>query len=851
MASPKRDRTRLLLGFTARDGTALKLSPARRAALKGLGLVVDEGGLGKPPGAVQHTWRHLWVRDARRRAISDQRMAALSATLGSSLSWTASVVRTPGARGGELGAFLPDSLLVAARPGADRDRVARVLSAEGWSEDARKSRYLGRWRFFTADNPGWRNAAEVAALLREKQGDLVAEVRVEFLGHASALQFDPNDPFYSRQWALPRIDAPRAWDIAKGAGVVVAIIDSGCDLVHPQLRFAGPGINLDTGAGDASPVYPIVLPDEAKLAHGTGVAGVIGARLNDFNGIAGLAGECTLLPLATSTFTNAAIAMGVRYAWENGARVINMSFEVTGWEFEGSPLQEAIEDAAAAGIVLCGASGNGNARHLITPARHPAVIACGASNNTDRRWEEPPMPSRPRQGSNYEDTVFLGQPVGVAVVAPGRDILTTDISGTGGVTRFPSPSGDQMFFNATSAATPHVSAVAALLLSRYPTIAADAAAIRRIIKRTADKVGGYAYADVPGYPEGSRHPEMGFGRLNAFRALDLGDVMIADWPGDDGIEPSTPPGGDFWSSSDLVIRPGDDGIFEPADPLLASVLVRGRDHTVTMRVRNLGPADARNVHVEARITPWVGLEFAHPSDWTEDNPLHLRLAPVLADFDLLSANPGENTAIARFTLTAAQADIAAGWGPMGWHPCALGVVTSDNDYAFQSSAAGSRLQLLRNNLVQRNLTVMSGPATRSLRFSFVVGHPASPDRTIELVVETGRAALDGKVQLVIDDDGAAFPVLKRAQGFAAGRLLVGKIAGGKLSTIGKRRVVTLERSRLSVQLTAPRAGRFAVHLALTLPRDAKPNERFTLSVAQRSQRRGTVGGAKFVYVVEK
>ncbi len=844
MATSTRDRSRLLLGFEVPAGTTFTVSAGLRVKLGKLGLVIDDGDNGQPPGSVQHTWRHVWVRDAKRRAISDQRIEAIPVALGSSLSWTAPVVRTPLAEGNELGAFLPDVLLVAPRAAGDSGRVARLLSAEGWSEYVEKSRYLGRWRYFTTEHADEENTARVATELLQKHGDLIAEVRREFLGHKSALQFDTSDPLYRFQWALPRVDAARAWDISKGEGIVVAVIDSGCELWHTQLRFAERGLNLDTGTGEGSPVPASFMPDSGKLAHGTAVAGIVGATLDDYFGIAGLAGKCSILPLAASAFTHAAVTAGIRYAIEHGAHVINMSIEVPGIGFEGSPLQEAIEEAAAAGIVMCASSGNGNARFLILPARHPAVIACGASDRADRRWEEPPVPPRPRQGSNYEDTVFLGQPVGVAVVAPGRDIYTTDMTGPGGAVDLPSPDGDQLYFAATSAATPHVSAVAALLLSRYPTLGVED--IRRIITRTAEKVGGYAYADVAGYPAGTRFVEMGYGRLNAFRALDLGDVMVADWPGDDGIEPSTPPGGDFWSSSDLVIRPGDDGVFEPTDPLAASVLVRGRDHSVYIRVRNLGPAEARNVRIEARITPWVGLEFAYPSDWTEDNPLHLRPTPVEADFPLI---PVGGSVIARFTLTAAQVDIAAGWGPMGWHPCALGVVTSDNDYAFQTSATGARLQMLRNNLVQRNLTVMSGPSTRSLRFPFIIGHPAAKERTIELVVEGGRAARDGKLQLVIDDSGSAFPVLKRAQGFASGPLKVGKISGGKLTLVGKRRIVTLSAARSSVQLTLPQSGRYALHLMLKLPRDAKPAEHFTLSVAQRSARRGIVGGAKFVYAV--
>jgi hypothetical protein len=421
------------------------------------------------------------------------------------------------------------------------------------------------------------------------------------------------------------------------------------------------------------------------------------------------------------------------------------------------------------------------------------------------------------------------------------NIFSTDLIGSQGVNPGASPYGDYGYFHATSAATPHVSGLAAMILSREPSLSGPA--VRRIIERTAQRVGGYAYHDVAGYPSGTRHIEMGYGRIHAFRGADLGDVMIADWPSDDGVEPSTPPGGVYWRTSDLVIRPTDDGVFDPADPDAASVLERGRDHTIYARVRNLGPAEARNVHVEVRVTPWVGTEFVYPTDWTIDDPLHLRPTPVEVDFAAMA--PGSAPALARFTLTAAQVEVAAGWGARPWHPCLLGVVTADNDYAFAAASGGPALQTARNNLAQRNLTV-AGREMRSADWPFVIGHPEDRERTMELVIDAGRIALDGRVQLVLDDDGKAFPILTRAQGWGGGRIDLVKVDAGQPSAAGARRTITMTGPRMIVRLALSRPGRYPLRLSVRRPGRVTGAERFTISVAQRSPRRGVVGGASLV-----
>jgi hypothetical protein len=332
---------------------------------------------------------------------------------------------------------------------------------------------------------------------------------------------------------------------------------------------------------------------------------------------------------------------------------------------------------------------------------------------------------------------------------------------------------------------------------------------------------------------------MGYGRLHAARALDFGDVMVADWPRDLGVEPSTPPGGNFFSTSDVVIRPGDDGVFDPATPEQASVIEPGRDHSVYVRVRNLGPAVARGVRVDVRATPYVGLEFHYADDWSAVDALHVRPAEV--DAGPYTLAPGDSH-IARFALTATQIDEMAGWRASRWHPCLLAVATAANDVAFADAPEGRHLVMRRNNLAQRNLTVAA--TMRSARFPFVIGHPLNPDPRITLVVEADAAALAGRVQLRLDDASAAFPVARKAKAFGRDPLKVGQVSGAKPVKSGKGRTLRIDAGRTVVELWRPQPMRYAVSLEVKLP--PKGWQRATIHVRQVDRLGDTIGGATLV-----
>ena len=786
----------------------------------------------------------LWFRSTDGKTPVDPK--ALRAALRRPLAWVGPVYRIDGTTGIDgLCAPRADTLLVR----TDDDRVAAQLKL---TRDDDRSRWLPGWQVLRLPAPSRRDAFTALAHLRERAPNVVADF--DYVPFARPFTRIPGDPLFPRQWNMTRIGAPDAWTRTTGTrGVVVAVLDSGCDLDHADLRHAyvSRGFNVGDALLDGSPI--VHAPSGTLRSHGTMVAGVIAAAIDNATGLAGLASDCGMLPVAMPEGSTVDTAVAIRRAVAEGAQVLNLSWAIGSFFFD-MHTRAAVDDAIAAGCVVCAAAGNGDAPTLVLPAGYPPVMACGGSDTDDRRWRDPSVGT----GSHWGDAVRYGAPTGVSVVAPAIDITTTDITGPAGFTPAPSPGGDYAtslpsagipaFFHATSAATPHVSATAALLRSAYPAL--DAAAVRRIIERTAEKAGGYAYVDVDGYPNGSRHPETGYGRLHAARALDLGDVMIRDWPFDDGVEPSRPPGGNFWSTSDIVIRPTDDGIFDPADPVRASELVRGRDHVAYVRVRNAGPADARNVTCDVRATPYVGLQFVYPDDWTRDDALHVRPAPLDPPIATLAA--GDERRL-RFAFTAAQVDALAGWSDRRWHPCLLAVVRADNDHAFATAPGGADLQTRRNNLAQRNLTVVDVAAGGMVTMPIVVGHPAATDAGVRLLVNVPPAlrAGGGELAIVIDDDGTGLEAARAAKAFTSGRFAVAAVKGGDLLRRGKMRAIVASSPRLSLTLGAPRPGRRPVQLGLRVPKAAPPGTTYVVDLLQRDRRGAPVGGGTLVVRVGK
>jgi thermitase len=141
-------------------------------------------------------------------------------------------------------------------------------------------------------------------------------------------QMVPNDPLYDNpnSWSLPKINAPEAWAINTGSSdIVVAILDTGVDASHPELApKIVPGWNIYDNNADTSDIY----------GHGTAVAGTAAASSNNSVGVASVAWGCRIMPVRISdssgygSYSN--IASGLNWAADHGARVANISYDVSG-----------------------------------------------------------------------------------------------------------------------------------------------------------------------------------------------------------------------------------------------------------------------------------------------------------------------------------------------------------------------------------------------------------------------------------------------------------------------------------------------------------------------------------------
>ncbi|SDT37023.1 type VII secretion-associated serine protease mycosin [Paenibacillaceae bacterium GAS479] len=244
----------------------------------------------------------------------------------------------------------------------------------------------------------------------------------------------PNDRLYSDyQWNLPSIETELGWNLSKGSEAVkVAVLDTGVQQDHPDLvGKLTKGMNIVTSG--KAPVDDV--------GHGTHVAGIIAASVNNGEGIAGLTWYNKIMPVkvldnsgAGSTYS---VAQGLIWAVDNGAKVINMSL---GNYAQSDFLHDAIKYAFERDVVLVAASGNDNSAQPGYPAAYPEVFAVGS---TDSRGEKSSF-------SNYGDYID--------VAAPGDSIASTYLEG-----QYAALSG-------TSMASPHVSALAALIRSRNPAL---------------------------------------------------------------------------------------------------------------------------------------------------------------------------------------------------------------------------------------------------------------------------------------------------------------------------------------------------------------------------------------------
>lgn len=428
-------------------------------------------------------------------------------------------------------------------PREDRAAVRRIVGAE-----LTRELLMPNWELLRL--PSSVNVDEAVVLLRRSSGVELAQPN--FLYRSTQTQ--PNDPDLGQQWGLEKIQAQLAWDITRGLPfVVAAVIDAGIDFDHPDLApnvwtnagevgidssgkakqandfdDDGNGFKDDWRGWDFCAIWlepptncvgqdndPSEEADETQKGsfetgsfHGTHVAGILGARGNNESGIAGVSWHARIMAVRAlnrhgwgrqsggSGGTSSTVAEAITYAVRNGAKIVNGSLGGTWFpEYDqGDPaVRDAIASAPQALFVFSAGNGATSEPHdgydldetppdQEHPSNYPCmekannVICVAASNESDKRW------SRSNFGKKSVD-----------LAAPGEKVISS------------APAGAPNVGSGTSAATPFVSGVAALLWSCQPS--ASVAEIKDAILRGVDVVPAF---------EGKVWSN---GRLNAHKAL--------------------------------------------------------------------------------------------------------------------------------------------------------------------------------------------------------------------------------------------------------------------------------------------------------------------------------------------
>lgn len=361
------------------------------------------------------------------------------------------------AAGQEL--YAPGRILVEPRAGLTLDGMSQQLKTHG----GQKARKLGQSNIHIIELPKGSERAMVNKL-RNNPHFKYAE-----LDRAVPVALAVNDPYLGSEWHINKIGAPTAWDSTQGAGLTIAILDSGVDAAHPDLvGNLVPGYNSYDNNTNTADI----------CGHGTKVAGAAAAATNNALGVAGVAGQAKIMPIRIAFLSSGAcyayfstMASGLTWAADHGARVANISYASVPSSLS---VQSAANYLRSKGGLLFVSAGNYNRDEGFTPTS--SMIAVSATTSTDAR----------ASFSSY------GAFVGLA--APGAGIYTTvKGGGYGGV-------------NGTSFSSPITAAVAALVMSANTSLSPDQ--VQNILFSTAVDLG------TPG-----RDIYYGYGRVNAAAAV--------------------------------------------------------------------------------------------------------------------------------------------------------------------------------------------------------------------------------------------------------------------------------------------------------------------------------------------
>ena len=354
----------------------------------------------------------------------------------------------------------------AAEVETDRVIVKLKPSAKAYSlkKYSKKEKTIDTKGFMkTLSVPKQLSALEFARKLEEDSHIEYAELDKRF-----KLMARPKDPYYTKQWFHKKIQSETAWNKTKGSkNIIVAVIDNGIDLSQPDLK------------GKIYAPYDIVHFNDTYIPigdHGTHVSGIIAGAMNNQAGGTGVAPNTRIMPINVfdgeySYYSD--VIYAVYYAVQMKADIINLSLGSYGYS---ESVNEVIQDAHKAGLVIVAAAGNENTNWSSYPASYKNVISVSATTQKDRISGY----------SNYGKNIDLA--------APGDEILST----------FPYKSFGYM--SGTSMAAPIVSGVAALVWGNKPSL--TNIQVEQRLFSTADDLGKKGRDDLYGY-----------GRINANQAV--------------------------------------------------------------------------------------------------------------------------------------------------------------------------------------------------------------------------------------------------------------------------------------------------------------------------------------------